>query len=213
MKKLFLIFITITMSSFIYAQEEQSTTKHNELGLIFNDFDNFGFTYKTGTATSLWRFQSVYLNGDLISIEQIQDSINTTDNDINLMLRVGKEFRKPVTEKLELRYGLDVTFGYNNTSVKYNDISQDDYDYEYKTSVYDPGLGLVFGFNYILNDNFLLGFELLPNVGYSIKKYKREYSRAYTLSEYQIEKTTKDFDFSLSSSSVYLSVVYKFEKK
>jgi hypothetical protein len=72
----------------------------------------------------------------------------------------------------------------------------------------DPCYKLVFGFNYKLGDNFVIGAEVLPNFSYttgtSIEKYY------YTNNGDEVKSDISGFNYGLSNTSVLLSLAYRF---
>ncbi|PKP09921.1 MAG: hypothetical protein CVU09_09845 [Bacteroidetes bacterium HGW-Bacteroidetes-4] len=94
------------------------------------------------------------------------DSVIYKGSTIGFGLKLGKEYRKPIAYKLELSYGMDVSFRYSWSKGERDDKTISDRDGLSKTIVYEPGINLVFGLNYVINDSFSLGEELLPHLTY-----------------------------------------------
>ncbi len=190
MKKTFLILTVMSMTILVNAQEK---TKQKEIGVSFSDLNNFGFTYKFGTNKSLWRINTLLANGSNRTDEI--GNIERTSNTIGFGLRFGKEFRKSITDKLELRTGGDVSFYFNRNKITtkdpffFNDITN-----ENKT--YRTGLNFVFGFNYLLSKEFIIGAEVLPGFSYARTEGGGN--------------ETNGFDYGLSNSSALLSLAYRF---
>jgi len=199
MKKFLLIILVLSVSFSLMAQK----TKIKEAGLVFSNLNNFGATYKVGTETSLWRFNALNLSG--ANTKQIYDDYTYFYKNIDFGLSIGKEFRHSFANKLEFRYGADVSFSYSHSNdLDDYDLPEDDETTESNT--YIPGVNLVIGLNYVLSKNFVIGAELLPNVRYSIGKEKNLYEG---------EETTREisrFIYGLSSSSVQFTVAYRFSK-
>lgn len=190
------------MPYFLMAQEP---TKQKEIGLVFRNLNGFGLTYKTGTEKSLWRFNTLFINGG--------STINTSDNLVNkhssvgFGVGVGKEYRREIFENLELRYGADLSFTYSKRKSEIEDKTIGDFDRLQESTTYAPGINLVFGFNYVIHNKFVLGAELLPSFSYitGINVEKR--------SDMNVEVRRSDvsgFNYGLSNSSVLLSVAYRF---
>lgn len=57
MKKLFVILLCLSATLLSEAQENP---KQKEAGIIFNNLDNFGLTYKIGNNKALWRFNTLF---------------------------------------------------------------------------------------------------------------------------------------------------------
>ena len=161
MKKSLMILFCLSMTYFLMAQE---TGKQKEIGLIFSNLDNFGLSFKIGSAKSLWRFNTLSVSGS----NSVQNSDSIVNKLINngIGISIGKEYRKNIVENLEFRYGAELSFSYSHSESYYDDISVDNEDVFQTQKTYRPGINLVFGLNYVLNDNFLIGAELLPNFSY-----------------------------------------------
>ena len=195
MKKLVMILACLTLSYFSMAQEK---VKQKEAGLVFSDLDNFGLTYRVGTNKSMWRFSTLFFDG--YTSDNMRDTISNSSGGAGIGFSVGKEYRKIIADKLELRLGGDVSFSYRKTSREYHDSKTVD-------RYYTPGVYFVFGFNYIVKENLIFGVELLPSVKYSsatsVKKSTTEGIDDYTT-------TQKSLSYGFSNNSVQLSVAYRF---
>ncbi len=199
MKKLLIITLSLTLPLFLNAQEKQK-----EVGLLFSNFDNFGLTYKTGTNKSMWRFNTLILNGS--NRIEITDSLETESKGFGFSIQVGHELRTNISDNLEFRYGADLSFTYNNSEYDYDDKTIDNHDQISERSVYEPGFNFVVGLNYKINDHFILGAELLPSISYKTGTEKGKNS----LDEYVLEKDISGFSYGLSNSSARLSLIYRF---
>ncbi len=186
MKQITLIILVITFSMSMNAQEKE---KQREVGITFSSFENFGFTYKTGTSNSLWRFTTLRVSGRNLNLTQ--DTASTysfsPDNYIGLSVGFGKEYRKEIAKNLEMRFGADLTFhcGYSKD----------------RTKNYSPGINLVFGLNYLFNNNIIMGAEILPGVSYTTIKNTDSSGSG-------IDYTY--INYGLSNKSVLLSFAYRF---
>jgi len=126
-------------------------------------------SFKIGANSSLWRMQTIAASGR-INVSS-HDSIENNQKGSNFSIAFGKEYRKILTEKLELRSGVDLKFGYSSSVTNRNDSRFDGNDYETMHVSYSPGLNLVFGFNYLVSSNIVLGVELNPYVKYNSSEY------------------------------------------
>ena len=201
MKKLSLILLSLIFPFLLMAQEK---TKQKEVGLLFSNLDNFGLTFKTGTNKSLWRFNTLYLSGN--NNNQIADSIETNSNSFGFNVQFGKEFRTTIAQNLEFRYGADLSFRFNHSESDRNDKTIDDSDRYFRRDYYEPGINLVIGLNYVINDHLVFGAEILPFVSYITGKEKIEGDYYYGDKETDIS----GFRFGLSNTSARLSLVYRF---
>jgi hypothetical protein len=192
MKKTLLILICIALS---YTMKAQETMKQKEAGLIFNSLNNFGLTYKTGTNKSLWRFNTLFINGN--ERKHTLDTVENVFSTLGFGLKIGKEFRKKIIPKFELRYGVDLSFAYS----KYKNTQDDS---ESKSVTYKPGINLVFGLNYVIGENLVIGAELLPEFAYITGNITNKNNGE--------EKKTdiKGFEYGLSNTSAMLTIAYRF---
>ncbi|WP_372645493.1 hypothetical protein [Ancylomarina sp.] len=192
MKRTIILLIALTLSTFVMAQEK---TKVKELGLTFRNLDGFGFSYKVGTEQSLWRFNALSFSGGSGDYEE--GDYNKDNKSFGFSFNVGKEYRKLIAKNMEFRYGADLSFGYSYD--KGSSMSGS----EGKSNNYYPGINMVLGVNYIINDHIILGAEIMPSIGYSFRKS----------TDNDGEKTTNKnnhFSYGFDSSSVLLSLAYRF---
>jgi len=203
MRKILLIIFILNISLFATSQE---TTKQKEIGLAFRNIDNFGITFKTGTNKSVWRFTTLIISG--YDNEQIEDSIVYNLNNIGFDFAFGREYRKIITENFELRIGADITIGYDYKKNKNNDKTVTDNDALLERTMYETGINIVFGFNYVFNDNFIIGAELSPNfkcfTGKSVSK------SIYTNDGNEVKSDYSGINYGLSNASVLISLAYRF---
>ncbi len=200
MKKSFLVFSFLMVTVFVMAQE---VTKQREVGVVFSNLDNFGITYKTGTNQSMWRFNTLFISGQKTIEKEDSSEYNRVSNGINV--KAGKEFRKVIAENFEFRYGADLSFYYSYYKSDTDDKRVENNDRVTESSLYQPGVNLVLGFNYTIHDKLVLGAEVMPYFSY------------YTI----VSKVTPDdpsnnsiersgFNYGISNSSAMLSVSYRF---
>jgi hypothetical protein len=183
----------------------QQTEKQKEIGLVFSGLNNFGLTFKAGTTKSLWRFNTLIISGN--SMDQTLDSSVSKSNSMGFGITLGKEYRKEIVKNLELRYGADLSFTYTKSKSDYNDKTIADNDRVNEQITYKPGINLVFGFNYVLNDNFVIGAELLPAFYYSTGTIEQKYSTANQTND--MKGDISGFNYGISNTSLLLSLVYR----
>lgn len=163
MKKTVLSILVLFFAVAMYGQENQ---RQKEFGLIFSNFNSFGISYKVGTNTSLWRFNTIVMESQKRINKQDSNQVTTQSSNFNLL--IGKELRRDISDNIEFRYGADVKLGYNKASVeKIKQPGDIEMNSAYQIN-YTIGLNLVVGFNYLFNDAFALGVEILPYFDYSI---------------------------------------------
>ncbi|NME69693.1 hypothetical protein [Flammeovirga aprica] len=212
MKRLILLLTIFIVYTSSYAQEGVSQTKERrqEVGIIYDTSNQFGISYKIGHNRSMWRFNT--LGAFSVNDQHHEDSLIKDTKATSFKIAIGKEFRKSIGKKLELRYGLDIGFRYdhsNNSSALMHYRKTDLYYEGYTTSI-----GFVFGFNYYIFEDLIMGVEMIP--AFSVLKGESKYhSRSYTESGElisddenitQIDKKT----FNLSNQNVILTLSYKF---
>lgn len=201
MKKLMLGMIALIMSANTFAQE---TSKTKEVGIVFSNFDYFGITYRTGTNKSLWRFQSLYLNNNNSNF--LSDSLDQKSKTNGFNISIGKEFRSQLTDKINFRYGVDISFGYSQNSQTYDDKTITNRDDVRSSKIYSPGLQFVLGLNYLVNEKVLIGAELLPGITYNFGQSSEfDYYSGTT-----IEFDSTEFIYGFNNYAARLSIIYRF---
>ena len=205
MKKSFIILLCISMPCCLLAQESltQVPAKRNELGLTFRNLDSFGVTFRTGTEKAVWRFNTIFIGGS--SFESTADSVYDKQSNSGISIQAGKEFRKLMANNFELRFGVDVSFSYSKNKSEYSSNESDYFRFSERIT-YTPGLSLIFGLNYVLNSNLVIGAELLPTVSYSTGSTTE--TDSYTWQT--VKSDVSGFSYGLSNSSVLLSLAYRF---
>lgn len=202
MKRSILIFVALAMSFGVVAQEVGRT---KEVGITFVGMDNFGITYRTGSDNALWRFNSLFARGRDLQSESSAEERESTHTGFGASF--GREYRQPVNEKLVFRIGADLSFDYLQTKDNYiypTDSTSNTFIRERTT--FSPGIMMVIGLNYRIDDHFLIGAEMLPFVKYITGKETGLNNR---LSDgTTVESDLSGYDFGISSNSIRLSLVY-----
>ncbi len=193
MKKTIIILLTL-MTSFAGLSQE----KTREVGVTIASLNNFGFTFRTGTENALWRFNSIIANGSNLKDESINNGYE--NNYHGFGFSVGREHRKNVSENLELRLGADLSFHYSHYSNS-NSITPEE-------TRYSPGVNLVLGFNYLIQENLFIGAEMLPHFRYQTGT--RTVLSNDNGVEYHAQSKLSGFSYGLNNNSVLLSVGYRF---
>lgn len=196
MKRSILVVLTICLALSTQAQEKP---RLKEVGITFRNLDNFGITYRTGTETALWRFNSLAFTGGKNNL--YTDSADSYASQLSISVSVGREFRKPITEKLTFRYGVDLKTNFSGSFSEYDDKSIANADRIDNRFYISPGLQAIVGLNYTLNNNLVFGAELLPSIGYNILVDNG--SRALSIGR-------NSWNYGLSSSNLLLSIAYQF---
>jgi hypothetical protein len=188
------------MSFLVGAQEK---VKQEEVGLVFSSLNAFGLTFKTGTNKSLWRFQTLIISG--INKKETNENLVWKQSNNGFGLAIGKEFRNIIIENLEFRYGVDLAFNYSKNT--------DDRDYEPGVSVdrmtettsYQPGIKFILGLNYVFNDKFVIGVELLPAIYYISEKEKEKVGNSD-----EVITDVSGFDYRIANNFALLTLAFRF---
>ena len=197
---------TLTLVALMFfslaALAQTEPEKQREVGVTLSNGGSFGATYRVGTASALWRFSA--LSSSIYRNSSYEDSTSSITQRAGAFLRVGREFRSLKSDNLELRYGLDVGYGYSINHYKWETERASD-NYSYRTSQdHDIGLFGVVGANYIIDENLVIGAEFTPSIQYSRINSSREANGAPPISS-----TANTFNASISNA-LTLSVVYRF---
>ncbi|MBD0401193.1 hypothetical protein [Flammeovirga sp. EKP202] len=193
MKKLVIIALGLFLSTSIFAQEKQK-----EVGVIFNDFNSFGLTYRTGNTNGMWRFSTLAALGS--SYDTKADSASRNQSGFTASLALGREFRKSIGNQLEFRYGLDLKYMHNSIESK-NENYYYDWNYDNNGNLIAPtivegktetsevtnsiGVQLVLGVNYVVNEKLVFGIEINPAFMYTTgERENKEYSSDNEIQEY-----------------------------
>lgn len=194
----------------------------HEVGLAFpnlSDLGQLGLIYRIGSEKALWRFGTFSFNGS-DSDAQRDSTGSILGNGFNVNVTAGREYRKKISEKFELRYGADLSFGFRKSKNTRESTSYDPDSQELlytrkskdETTSYAPGLGLVLGFNYSLLNNLILGAEVKPSITYSYRENNRK-TEMITDTESQTTQdllTSNSLSYGFSNYSVLLSLAYRF---
>lgn len=201
-KPLFTLLIILCSTSLSFAQGK---VKVREIGLTTSSFNNFGLTYRIGkNNNSLWRFSA--LSSSVNNQNSPSSSVDVNDTDFGIGISVGKEKRSVITEKFELRYGVDIGYQYDYGNQERIEIIPINQTTEDILNIHEMSINGVFGFNFLIAEEFVLGGEVLPRVYY--RSFKRENlvngSNRSTVNE------SDRYGFNLNTSSLRLSFVYRF---
>lgn len=203
MKKSLLTLLILSMPLFLMAQD---APRQKEAGLVFSNLDNFGLTYRTGTDKSLWRFNTLLMSRYQIS--HSADSLFEDRDNFGFSVQFGREFRKELVKNLELRYGLDLFFGYSHSIYEYDEKTTRNNDRVNERTTYQPGIKLVFGLNYVINDTFVVGAELLPYFTYTTGTLKDK--GYYNIDNSEVVSDISGVSYGISNSSAMISLTCRF---
>lgn len=203
MKKQCILFIALLLSFTAISQEK---TKQKEVGIIFQNLDNFGLTYKTGSESFMWRFNTMVLTGAVLTPNTFNDDTKLRESVFGFNVSLGAEKRKLIGDNFEFRTGLELFTGYSHTktiqeigNVKpLSRIANRNY-----------GLNFVLGANYLKN-NFVFGVELLPFISYSTRNRIENSNLNNEYVEDTKTKLSSGYSYGISNSSARLTVAYRF---
>lgn len=205
MKNATLLLICLTISSQTFAQEP---TRQKEVGMIFQDFDNFGLTYRTGTSAAMWRFNTLFINGRDSEING--DQFDQENSFFGFNLQGGREWRKPILADFEFRYGVDISFGYDQ-STRVSEITSGNMEkIETESTRLSPGINFVLGVNYVLKDKLVFGLEILPGITYTSGEETSIRTTVDGRTETASDNNSLRYGF--SNNSAQLSIAYRFAK-
>lgn len=157
--------ILITLSLFAITLGSMAQ-KHKEVGINFSSMDNFGLSYKTGGERAMWRF-STFVDGTALTTGTDADKI--VQGASGLGAAIGFEFNRPLSGDLSFRWGSDL---FANTTRETRTTMVNSRNVKEASIRNQRGFNLVLGLNYLMNEKFVLGFEVLPSVTYTIAKEK-----------------------------------------
>ncbi len=199
------VILVLCFSFVSFIMTAQDGPRLREIGLAFSSLNNFGLTYKTGKNNSLWRFNALFTNGTH-SKDESGKLVDETSA-FNASISAGKEYRSILYDKLQLRYGADISFSYNhiisnsyNDKLEYNGLS-------ISTNTYKPGINVVLGLNYTISDNLIFGVELLPGFAYSTGSTVRKDYNNYNVLERKTDKS--GYSYGLNTSSALLTLAFR----
>ena len=203
MTKSLAILLLVSLSVSAFAQEN---TKQKEAGLTFNNFDSFGLTYRTGTNKSLWRINTLFISGNNNSQTNNDDSSDWRSSGFGI--KFGKEFRTLLDEKLEFRYGVDLSFDFVQSKRESFESDANNLERTIKSTSYSPGINAIIGLNYITKSNIIIGAEILPHFTYHNTDRTEKITTDLNNVEDNAEST--GFSYGLSNSAAMISIIYRF---
>lgn len=206
MKKTVMILLYLSFPYFLIAQQ---SVKQKEIGLAFSNLDNFGLTYKFGTEKSLIRLHTLFFTGNQ---SKETTKIVQSQNNFGYGVKLGHETHNKITDNLEFRYGFDLSFTCSLSKSETDPGSDEYYSTKSKSVLYKPGFNFVLGANYVVNRNFVIGVELLPEVVYTTGTETQSYWKKSEKNESKKEITGFNFGFSNYSALITLTYRFKTEK-
>ena len=194
--------ILLTLLSSVFDVSGQDT-RIREAGFTTANLNDFGLTYRFGSQESVWRVSAVssgFNNG-----KRTNDGGTTEFSNISIGTQFGKEWRKVLNEKFELRYGADLQFNSGKSKNESLNIISGEIT-EFISTTFRTGANAVLGFNFILAENFVLGTEFQPSLTYGQAKLE---VNDPTATEPNVS-TTESLSFGFSTDNIRLSFLYRF---
>lgn len=197
-----LIIIAVILPFLCQAQDE---TRIKEVGVTFSNLESFGLTYRMGSQNAVWRFNTIFINGS--HQNNIADSMDFKRRNVGAGIYFGREYRTEIADKLEFRYGLDLSLIYthrkNESTSRYANAT-----YSANYTLYEPGVGVILGINYVTPKNLVFGAEILPSVRYMVGK--DFHSTTSDSGTNTVDYDVSGLSYGISNTSAVLSVAYRF---
>jgi hypothetical protein len=205
------ILILLLSSLSILTASSQEKVKIKEIGISFQNKNDYGFLYRIGNTGSVWRISSSFFIEKYKLDNKIQNSEYHREA-FGYSLALGKEFRKSLNDKLEFRYGAEVFYSYqkegedsrypdDNSFIVWNYLNR---------NTRSSGLHLMIGFNYLIESNFVIGLEINPRISYQEVK-QNQILIGQGLSQ-EFNSINDGYGFGLNQKFALLSIIYRFNK-
>lgn len=174
--KTIVFFLLCSLSTTILnAQNETTNTQKREVALTFKSLNDYGLSYKFGNKKALWRLNSFWVNNHSSIVEN--DDLLTENKSGAYSISFGRDWIKPLSEKLEFRYGAALSASYRFSKSERNDFDVTDEETTSKSTIFTPGAIGVVGFHYALTNVINIGAESTLTAGYNIGKTTRTAGR------------------------------------
>ncbi|RKD86478.1 hypothetical protein [Mangrovibacterium diazotrophicum] len=171
-----------------FAVQAQESEKIHEVGLYFQNVDQFGLRYKVGHDDIRYRFTTTALSFNKSDYPDSQEQ--NSNSHWGVQLGAGLEKHKPLADNFGFYYGPEINLLYtrdkNKTEVPANETIQNQHGI---------GLGAIIGFRYQLAETLSLSAEFVPNIYYQKTTGSSE-------SDY--------WNFYLNTNQVGLTLAYQF---
>ena len=159
------LLLAFTFGLKAFAQDSTYQFKETELGVRMSDFNDFGFIYKKGKSQEIYR---------RIRASAFNFSYIGSTAQIGLQTAIGKEKRSLIGERLQFIQGPELalaisyfsegTFTYSASNGFFSGVSEIEVSGGGSTFFVSPAIGYVLGFQYEINDKFLLSLETIPSL-------------------------------------------------
>lgn len=198
------IILLLPLLLIISTTQAQEKVKQKEIGITFKNLDNFGLSYKFGNINRMWRVGTFMLDGHKSTLME-PDKNDKEINSKGFELSFGREYRKAINSKIDFRYGLDVFYSWKRTKKK-DVISSYSFNPFFSEKNSKTGLRLIFGMNYKLADNLILGAEILPTMAWARTKLENSPYK----SKVEVIQEIETFEYDLSNASAILTLAFQF---
>ena len=194
MRKILLFIVVVCIANVSFGQEKNRV---KEIGLAFNNLDEFGFVYKIGHEKSMWRFNVLALNNSKSETE----NLNVLDKEYKssgFSFSAGKEYYNELTSNFQFKYGWDLFYRYSKNKEKglssniYDDVNKIEQKYK------RYGVNLVLGVNYPINDYIVLGAEVTPSISWNNTENKVDGEKISEIDGHNFGLTNSDAKITLS---------------
>ena len=203
MKHSSILFSLILLSYLSYSQD---TAKIKEIGITTANLNDFGITYRQGNSKSVWRFNAITSNISFSNESNSDDPNEISRTGFSLGFQAGKEWRKVIKPKFELRFGADIGFRYNTSDYERFNTDSLAIAYTANDKFYRPSINAVLGFNFVFSDNFLMGAEFQPSIYYTKSR-----SESYLANTQETNiRESETFGFGFSTNAIRMSLLYRF---
>lgn len=201
MKKVILTLMAVLAFSYSYGQDDVS--KVQEAGINFTGLNSVGVFYRVGKSNAVWRFNVLSLH--LTSSNSGGDANSNVQNNQGASISIGRESRTPLlVENLKLRVGADAFYNLHRLHSTTEDTGGTT---TWSSTSLSNTVGIigVLGFLYEISDDFNVGAELRPSIGYG---FGTRTSKNFITNEIQEDKSS-GLNFGISNI-LTMSLAYRF---
>lgn len=213
MKQWIILLLAFICSIPLYSQNRQK-----EIGLEISPSGNFGVLYRFGTDKSMWRLSSffVHYSPQSWSLDERSDTENKL---FGIGFTIGKEYKKKISKKFELRYGIDVSLSTGKNTSKYYTLQIYDYNNlqkfektsETKSFSYSIGLTGFVGINYLISNHFILGIiPFRSSIEYLHRIENQQHFSNSGDHGYKEKNTSFQRIYGRITSPPFISIMYRF---
>lgn len=193
-QKCLLVFFCLLFGWNSFAQKNPTI---HEVGLSISSGLDFGLIYKTGKEKSVFRLQTLFLNG-MHQSQPNGNNTNVNNNNYGFGISLGSEFRQNIAQNLFLIYGFGAGVKYSGQNVVNNGLI------EQYNHIFSPNINLVIGVNYVLKERWVFSIEALPYIQYDVVTQSTSNNLGVVSSR---------ISYGMNMASVRLVIAHRFSKK